>query len=482
MDMAEGEIFTPLEKEVELGESAMDVLLTDLRKLEETIHIVHGASEIDQDTVASVESRFPGILTDKWPSGGYVSKQTVTVAMEELTFKMKVIVGAIVAAVIGLVIKLITWMLGDEPSNKGGGGGGGDEGGHKRRVGTKEEIDAIRNEIREDRKKAKQQVARIKEKDDHVAKLRDRLNKNQHEFRVAMTLSANVDKDKQERLDNAAGQRFDYDLRQDEKMRNHIRFIHQHQTEMMSYDMSRFISLKRHNASWTEFMKHFNNGIMEKGFIELERLSENLVKDYGSVHERVSDNSFFKNVYSKIASITRGSQNNTVTELTGMLSEMIRSDLTPDANGNKEITRLMDFTTDEGIDKSYELIEHTLVEALSDYAMPREFYRYLHKAKVSFEKTRDKIREMDTNIRQRPGQGTFQANANTFNYNVAYKELDEVWKSFVTLYHLRTQIYQRIYRDIGAFRKWRKIIQQSIALVIETNGETIGGILRGEKT
>ena len=85
----------------------------ELEKVYEELNDIHSnlatAGEITTDQVVALESLCPGILTDNYPAGGY-SRENYKLAMEEIDFKRIAIIGGIIAAVVAVIVGLLTWL------------------------------------------------------------------------------------------------------------------------------------------------------------------------------------------------------------------------------------------------------------------------------------------------------------------------------------------------------------------------------------
>lgn len=100
------EALEPLASEVQAKEEEVANLELVYDKLQKAKEEIQATGAISQETMVSMETMFPGIMTDNYPNGGY-NLSNLNLAIEGINFKQTLLLGGIIAAVIGVIVTLL---------------------------------------------------------------------------------------------------------------------------------------------------------------------------------------------------------------------------------------------------------------------------------------------------------------------------------------------------------------------------------------
>jgi hypothetical protein len=100
------EALQPLASEVQAKEEQVANLELVYDKLQKAKEEIQSTGAISQETMVSMETMFPGIMTDSYPNGGY-NASNLHLAIEEINFKQTLMMGGIITAIIGVILGLL---------------------------------------------------------------------------------------------------------------------------------------------------------------------------------------------------------------------------------------------------------------------------------------------------------------------------------------------------------------------------------------
>lgn len=93
-----------IEREAKANE--LQQALDDLAIIQESIA---KTGEISVESIATLESHVPGMLTDSYPPGGYTG-DNIKLAMEQISFRQGILLGGILAAIISIILGILKFL------------------------------------------------------------------------------------------------------------------------------------------------------------------------------------------------------------------------------------------------------------------------------------------------------------------------------------------------------------------------------------
>lgn len=442
---------------IELGDAILDKLVSDLQKIEDTTREVQSSGQINQDVVASVESYFPGLLTDSYPAGGYtehMSSVNVSVALEELTTKAKILIGAIIAAFLGLLVKILSWMFGAEESGKGNGGGGGKD---DRPAKTKKDVEVkLQNELQKEKEHILKTQEKIVKEEEKIEEIKKKIEANTHKGPVPSTFVELLEKHELEQFKEITGTDGRTDILHIGPVKGlHLKIFEGH-VDRLSPKLSPFLAHRVEEYAWLPLLTNFSNSLMEDTYEALMDITKRIMATTRDLYPPipvVKEDSRIVHFLAECRKTLDPSQHKGLSEY-GIISRVdtaVRNMLSSKDRivPQTDINSMLDVKSTQGVESTFERLNRDLHQYRLIYSYNPRFAETLQRELKEVKKIQTSFSHIVPQLMKQTitDEQVAEVKKREKEYNKQIRDLQEVWNIMIKLFALRRFVFRILTKD-----------------------------------